>query len=168
MAIAYLLAVNDISFDPTGKLFLGELSLDGAVRPIKGVLVLTQEAKKQGFKEIYLPKENAAEGALIEGISVFGIKTLKELVEHLHEKHEKGAPQESPKLQPEQRAIAPSRVAPISSVDFSDVRGAGEREARTLACGRRRTQRGNVRAARHRENDACQGVCGNSPRALFQ
>ena len=123
MAIAYLLAVNDISFDPTGKLFLGELSLDGAVRPIKGVLVLTQEAKKQGFKEIYLPKENAAEGALIEGISVFGIKTLKELVEHLHEKHEKGAPQESPKLQPEQRAIAPSRVAPISSVDFSDVRG---------------------------------------------
>lgn len=120
MAIAYLLAVNDISFDPAGKLFLGELSLDGTVRPIKGVLVLTQEAKKRGFKEIYLPKENAAEGALIEGISVFGIETLKEVVEHLHKK---GESKKSRELKPEQRTIISSRVTPTSSVDFSDVRG---------------------------------------------
>jgi len=119
MALAYLLAVNEISFDPAEKLFLGELSLDGVVRPIKGVLVLVREAQKRGFKEIYLPKENAAEGALIDGIDVFGVGTLKEIIAHLHQKGEEEnrrplAPETKPAL------VRPERP---SSVDFSDIRG---------------------------------------------
>ena len=73
-------------FDPAKKLFLGELSLDGVVRPIKGVLLLVREAKRRGFTEVFVPKENAEEAALIEGIAVFGVDTLLALVNHLNER----------------------------------------------------------------------------------
>ncbi len=65
-----------------GTCMLGELALDGTVRPVSGVLSCVNEAKKQGFAEILVPKENAAEGALIEGIDVYGVGSLTEAVEH--------------------------------------------------------------------------------------
>jgi magnesium chelatase family protein len=68
IALGYLLASGDINFDPEGKLFAGELALDGAVRSIRGVLSYARLARDRGFKEIYVPKENAAEAALISGI----------------------------------------------------------------------------------------------------
>ena len=83
IAIAYLLASENIEFDPTDKIFLGELTLDGQLREIDGVLPLVQEAKRKGFKEIYLPINNAKEGALIKDIKIFGVKTLTELTNHL-------------------------------------------------------------------------------------
>ncbi len=83
MAIAYLGANEDISFDPKEKLFLGELSLDGKLRKISGVLPAVAEAKKKGFTEIFLPKENAREAALIKDISIFGANTLTEIINHL-------------------------------------------------------------------------------------
>src|SRR5665811_1155699 len=70
-AIAYLLSAEEIKFNSEKKIFLGELGLDGALRSIRGALPLVQEAKRMGFEEIYLPKENAAEAALINGIAVY-------------------------------------------------------------------------------------------------
>jgi magnesium chelatase family protein len=83
MAIAYLTANEELKFNPKGKIFLGELSLDGNLRKISGVLPAVAEAKKKGFTEIYLPKENAREAALISDISIFGAETLKEIINHL-------------------------------------------------------------------------------------
>lgn len=56
----------------------GELALDGRVRPIKGILPLTLEAKKEGRKAILVPKENAVEASIVEGIYVYGIETLRD------------------------------------------------------------------------------------------
>ena len=61
ISLAYLLANQEIKFDSKEKLFLGELSLDGKLRKINGVLPIITEAKIKGFKEIFLPKENANE-----------------------------------------------------------------------------------------------------------
>ncbi len=56
----------------------GELALDGRVRPIKGILPLTLQAKEQGLKAIFVPRENAVEASIVEGIYVYGIETLRD------------------------------------------------------------------------------------------
>lgn len=63
--------------------FLGELSLEGDVRPITGILASTEYAKKKGFEKIMVPKENAAEAALIQGIQIMPVGHLKEAVLYL-------------------------------------------------------------------------------------
>ena len=83
IALGYLLASNQIEFEPKGKIFLGELALDGGLRKIKGALALALAAKDQGFQEIILPEENAAEASLVEGIKIFGVKSLGEVLKHL-------------------------------------------------------------------------------------
>ena len=85
IALSYMLAAGDLKFNPEKKIFLGELGLDGTLRRIRGALPLVQEAKKHGFEEIYLPKENAKEAALVEGIKIFGAENLNEVVEHVNE-----------------------------------------------------------------------------------
>jgi len=88
IALGYLLAAEKIKFDPSNKIFLGELALDGRLRPIKGVLSFTTSCKERGFKEIVLPKENAAEAGLIKGIKAIGVENLKETVDYLEGKRE--------------------------------------------------------------------------------
>jgi len=123
MALGYLLADNKIEFDSTDKIFLGELSLDGYLRPIKGVLILVREAKKQGFKEVYLPKKQSREGALIDGIKVFGVDSLKEIVEHINTKKEKlGEGKDKQQITPEKHFKVDSERH-LTEIDFSDVRG---------------------------------------------
>ncbi len=56
----------------------GELALDGRVRPIKGILPLTLQAKQQGLRAIFVPKENAVEASIVEGIYVYGIESLRD------------------------------------------------------------------------------------------
>jgi len=85
IALAYMLAAKDLKFNPEKRIFLGELGLDGTLRCIRGALPLVQEAKRAGYEEVYLPKENAVEAALIEGIKIFGAGSLKEVVEHIDE-----------------------------------------------------------------------------------
>jgi magnesium chelatase family protein len=65
-------------------LFLGELALDGRLRRVTGVLPIVSAAKKKGLTSVFLPKENAAEASLVEGMTVFGANTLKEVVDHFH------------------------------------------------------------------------------------
>lgn len=113
IALSYLLASKQAKFDPKGKIFLGELALDGGLRPVKGVLALAEEARRAGFSEIYLPKSNGAEAALVDAIKVFEAESLEEILEHLEGKI---LIKECPKTKfnlTEARAL----------LDFYDVRG---------------------------------------------
>ncbi len=88
IALAYLLAAEEISFDPEKILFVGELSLDGSVRPVRGILPLAGEAKRRDFTDILVPKENAKEAALLSGIRIIPVGSLKDAVDHLDAKRE--------------------------------------------------------------------------------
>lgn len=86
IALGFLKATNQIDFNPEKKLFVGELSLEGNLRPLKGVLSFALECKKKGFKEIILPKENEKEAALISGrddLKIIGVKSLRETIDYL-------------------------------------------------------------------------------------
>ncbi|MFT5831993.1 MAG: magnesium chelatase family protein [Candidatus Paceibacteria bacterium] len=84
IAIAYLIAAGEIETDDTKRIYVGELSLDGSLRPIKGVLNCVITAKAAGFTEIIVPQMNVIEAALIDGITVYGATTLKEVIDHIH------------------------------------------------------------------------------------
>jgi magnesium chelatase family protein len=126
IALAYLLSGGEIDFDPHKKIFLGELSLNGELQSIKGALPLTEQAKKMGFTEIFLPIANAKEAALVEGITVYGAKTLAEIIGHIHsiKRDKEGNP-----LQPEKPKIVPQPQTEIEygtrihDIDFSDIKG---------------------------------------------
>lgn len=83
MALGFLLATKQVQFDFKNRLFLGELSLDGKVRPVRGVLPMAILAKEKNIQELYVPAENAKEAAVIEGIDIFPVRTLPELLAHL-------------------------------------------------------------------------------------
>ncbi|HWP61437.1 MAG TPA: YifB family Mg chelatase-like AAA ATPase [Candidatus Paceibacterota bacterium] len=84
LALGFLLASEQIEFDPSGKLFAGELALDGSVRGIRGTLSIALAARDEGFSELFVPAENADEAALVPGITVYPVRTLRELLTHLH------------------------------------------------------------------------------------
>jgi len=88
IALGYLLADEKIKFSPQNKIFLGELALDGRLRPIKGVLPIVLAAREKKWGEIILPKENAAEAALIKEIKVIAVENLKEVIDYLENKKE--------------------------------------------------------------------------------
>ena len=69
--------------DTTDKLFVGELSLDGYLRPIPGIINIAEVAKQHGFKELYLPIDNLPQASLIKGINLIGVHNLTELFLHL-------------------------------------------------------------------------------------
>jgi magnesium chelatase family protein len=69
---------------PEKSLFLGELSLDGKLRTVNGILPIILWARNNGFQNVFLPIQNSSEGSLIKGLSVFAISNLKELVDHLN------------------------------------------------------------------------------------
>ncbi len=84
IALSYLIASGQMKrFDTARKLFVGELSLDGELRPIQGVLPIALLARRLGLDELYVPEGNAREAALIHELSVIPVRRLKELVEHL-------------------------------------------------------------------------------------
>ena len=80
MALSYLAAADEISFDPEKKLFLGELSLEGHVRRISGLLPMLCQAPENGFVEAFVPKENAHEASLARGIKIYPVSSLTEIM----------------------------------------------------------------------------------------
>ncbi len=84
IAIAFLLASDQIEFDPEGKIFIGELSLNGDVKPVKGILPIVNFAKKKGFKQIFLPADNANEASVVPDMEIFAVKHLKEIIDHFN------------------------------------------------------------------------------------
>ena len=86
IALGFLLSSKQLKFDSKNKIFLGELSLDGRLRPIKGALAFALMAMEKGIKEIILPKTNAPEAALIKGLKIIGTENLKETVDYLEKR----------------------------------------------------------------------------------
>lgn len=95
---------------------MGELALDGELRPIKGALPIAIEARKNGFKGFILPKENATEAAIVDGLEIIGVENIKEAILHL-EGEEVIAP-----LQYDTRDVFYADLDNYAS-DFSDVQG---------------------------------------------
>lgn len=73
---------QDVDF--SDKCFVGELSLSGELRGVRGVLCMCVEARDAGLKEFYAPAENAGEAAAVEGITVYAVRSVRELVMHLN------------------------------------------------------------------------------------
>jgi magnesium chelatase family protein len=117
MALGYLLAAEEIAFDSSDKMFIGELGLDGAVRSVRGALTVAQNARREGVRELYVPMDNVAEAALVQGIQVYGIPDLLSLIRHLDT-----ARTDRQVLTPSDPTALPSDAFE-SSVRFEDIRG---------------------------------------------
>jgi magnesium chelatase family protein len=83
IAIGVLLASEQIAADAAKVVFLGELSLDGTLRHLQGVLPMVGLARDRGVRTVFVPAVDAAEAALVDGIDVIPVQTLAELVAHL-------------------------------------------------------------------------------------
>ena len=101
--------------DLNDSLFLGELSLDGGLRPIKGSLSIASMARHKGIRRIVVPRENAEEAAVVEDVEVYGLKSLPEVLDFINQTRE-FAPV---RVQVSQMLANSSRYA----VDFHDVKG---------------------------------------------
>ncbi len=89
IALSVIYASDQIKFPNFDDfVIMGELSLDGILRPIKGALPIAIEAKKQGFKSIILPLENALEASVVNDIQVYGVKNLNEAIQFLAKRRE--------------------------------------------------------------------------------
>lgn len=89
IAIGILICLGEIQKQKTEKIvFIGELSLDGKLNKIDGILPMCIEAKKLGIEKIILPKENAKEASVVEGIEILGANSLIEVVNYLNTKQE--------------------------------------------------------------------------------
>lgn len=78
-----ILSKQLLQSDLQDKLFVGELSMDGIIKPIHGIVQIAEAAKQAGFSEIYLPAANLTQASLIHGIKIIPVKTLKALQLHL-------------------------------------------------------------------------------------
>ena len=87
LAMGILVATEQIEEkNPLSEyVIMGELSLDGNLQPIRGALPIALKAKEEGFKGFILPKQNAREAAIVEGIEVFGIENIKEVIDFFNE-----------------------------------------------------------------------------------
>ena len=95
---------------------IGELSLDGKIQPTKGILPIALQAKKEGFKGIIIPKENAAEASVVEGIEVYGVSTLDEVIDFF-----KDSTSFSPTIPDPNKNF--NQLSTFFDVDFKDVKG---------------------------------------------
>lgn len=115
IALGVLVSANFLSQEAvSGKIFIGELSLDGGIRKVNGVLSMIMEAKRCGHKAIYIPQDNAAEGKLVTGIDVYTPNNLKKLVKHLRGEL---------KLEPLPKENIMQDLERSYDVDFADVKG---------------------------------------------
>ena len=101
--------------DVSDKCFVGELSLSGALRSIRGVLSMCVAARDAGFREFFVPADNAGEAAAVEGITVYAVKDMRQLVAHLN-----GTEPITPEVY-DRRGFCDA--ANTYGIDFSDVKG---------------------------------------------
>jgi magnesium chelatase family protein len=105
-------------------LFAGEIALDGCIKPIRGALPLAVAARDAGLKGIYVPKENAREASVVEGIDVLPVTSFRGLVDALAGEG----------LSPFQPAAEAASPPPLDAIDFTDVRGQeGAKRAMVIA-----------------------------------
>ncbi|MEF3255782.1 MAG: YifB family Mg chelatase-like AAA ATPase [Deferribacterales bacterium] len=115
LAVGLIAAAGYLSKDLSDIAFIGELSLDGELRGVNGVLPMTISAKQSGIKNIILPKDNAEEASIVEGVNVYGFSNLSEIISFLvgDEPHEKYL------FKPNYK----DDEIPHYDVDFSDIKG---------------------------------------------
>ena len=115
IAVAILAATDQVVAAPLAdSYFVGELSLDGGIRGVRGVLPIVAEAKAQGFRKIYVPRENADEAAVVDGIDVLAVESLREVAASLS-----GEVQ----LEPVRGELQSTLVEAPYADDFADVKG---------------------------------------------
>ena len=122
--LALMTASGQLSAELSHCMFIGELSLDGSLRPVTGVLPMAIHARDAGFRAIFVPKENGAEAAVVSGIDVYAVSHVNELILFLA-----GAAQLAP--------VSPAPLHPRDEIlppDFSEVKGQqGARRALEVA-----------------------------------
>ena len=117
IAIGMLAATNQVRTQDLDKfVIIGELSLDGGLRPIQGALPIAIQARKEKFKGIILPKQNAREAAIVNDLDIYGVENLKEAVDFIN------GDLDLPKTEVNTREEFLD-TQNIHSVDFSDVKG---------------------------------------------
>ncbi len=114
IAVGILLASGQVSADLSDAGLIGELSLDGHVRGVTGVLPMAVAAQEHGLRTLYVPQANAAEAALVAGLEVIPVASLAGLVGHLHGY----AP-----IAPYEHAVPDDNAPVVYPVDFRDVKG---------------------------------------------
>lgn len=117
LAIGILAANEIIRSEKLEKyLLMGELSLDGSLQPIKGVLPIAIKARELGFEGMIIPRQNAREAAVVNNLTVYGVDNIKEVIEFFNEKQE---------LQPTQVNTREEFYAKQSAfdLDFAEVKG---------------------------------------------
>jgi len=114
IAVALLVLAEQIPANLDGMLFLGELSLDGTLRHINGILPMAHLAKERGFNALFVPQVDAPEAALVEGIDVYPVDTLGRLAAHFRDYH----PIETYRSSFDLDANPPSYAC-----DFQDIKG---------------------------------------------
>jgi magnesium chelatase family protein len=115
MALGILAATGLVEKSSCSEyLFLGELSLDGLVRPVKGVLPMAIRAKELGLNGIFLPMDNAPEAGVVEGINIYPVRTLSQVIEAILGIF---------KINPFKVEVNTLFQKPDIELDFNDVRG---------------------------------------------
>lgn len=120
VALTYLVASKQLELPHDVGWFVGELSLTGEILPMMGVLSIAECAKKEGALALYVPEENAEEASLVEGLTVYGCKSLEDLVLHLGGTIE--GVEKVVALSPKEKTDI-VYVRPDSFLDFKDIRG---------------------------------------------
>lgn len=83
IALSILLAAGLAEFDVSKKLFIGELSFDGQIRSGRGILPMVLAAQRAGFREVFVPLDNVPETQLVEGVLIYGVQNLNQVIAHL-------------------------------------------------------------------------------------
>lgn len=87
IAVSILCATDHVNAqDVKNKLFIGELALNGKIRPVDGILSIALKAKKQGITTLFVPSSNAKEASLVEGLKVYSLNNLNQTINHLNNK----------------------------------------------------------------------------------
>ncbi len=126
LALGYLAATEQIApFDTKNKIFVGELALDGRVRPIGGALSIAEMAHRLNIEELYLPEENAREASVLKNVKIIPVSTLQSLILHLENKN---------RIEP--TLFREEFTERISTIDFSEIKGQeSAKRALTIAAG---------------------------------
>lgn len=122
IALAYLLASNELIVDETIRVFVGELALDGSVKSVPGILPIAKQCALNGITELYVPIDNIKEAALVPGIIIYGYSNLLELTRHLDKTLAKTGNGSHPKLSVVSETIIEYKQPDVTN-DFSLVKG---------------------------------------------